>query len=139
MTLFHFKRSGCLVNTYYICTLTLSTRAKNTYLTKSCLQNEKAQLIHSLQTHKVNTLTELRRIEKVFASANAIDTTEPMANAWVHYVDSNNLLSELRGLTKQFPFSSECLDEAKRQVIGDSSSTRGSNFCWLVLTKIRQE
>lgn len=101
--------------------------------------NEKAQLIRSLQTHKVNTLTELRRIEKIFASANATDTTEPMTNAWAHYVNSNNLLSELRALTKNYPFSSECLDEAKWQVIGDPASTRSWNYCWLVLTKIRKE
>lgn len=108
-------------------------------ITKFCLQNEKAQLIRSLQTHKVNTLTELRRIEKTFASANATDTTEPMTNAWAHYVNSNNLLSELRALTKNYPFSSECLDEAKWQVIGDPASHRSWNYCWLVLTKIRKE
>lgn len=62
-----------------------------------------------------------------------------MTNAWAHYVNSNNLLSELRALTKNYPFSSECLDEAKWQVIGDPASTRSWNYCWLVLTKIRKE
>lgn len=96
-------------------------------------------MIRSLQTHKVNTLTELRRIEKTFASVTSADATEAMTDAWAHYVNSNNLLSELRALTKNYPFSSECLDEAKWQVISDPASTRSWNYCWLVLTKIRKE
>lgn len=96
-------------------------------------------MIRSLTTHKVNTLTELRRIEKIFASINSADVTEPMTSAWAYYVNSNNLLSELRALTKNYPFSSECLDEAKSQVISDPTSTRSWNYCWLVLTKIRKE
>jgi hypothetical protein len=36
-----------------------------------------------------------------------------MTAAWAHYVNSNNLLNELRGLTKNYPFSSDLLDEAK--------------------------
>jgi hypothetical protein len=39
--------------------------------------------------------------------------TQPMTAAWAHYVNSNNLLNELRGLTKNYPFSSDLLDEAK--------------------------
>ncbi|MCJ1314920.1 hypothetical protein MMC15_000234 [Xylographa vitiligo] len=84
---------------------------------KKLSQAEKASLIQSLRTHRVNTLIELRRIEKVFANLNTPDVTEPMTSAWAHYVNSNNLLSELRGLTKNYPFSSECLDEAKWMVI----------------------
>lgn len=134
MIFFHFVQFIRLfVNAACSCTLVLPS------VTNFGSQNEKAQLIRSLQTHKVNTLTELRRIEKIFASANATDTTEPMTNAWAHYVNSNNLLSELRALTKNYPFSSECLDEAKWQVIGDPASTRSWNYCWLVLTKIRKE
>lgn len=101
------------------------------------LQSEKASLIQSLRTHRVNTLIELRRIEKVCAGLNTPDVTEPMTSAWAHFVNSNNLLSELRGLTKNFPFSSECLDEAKWMVIGDSQSTRSWNYCWLVLQKTK--
>ncbi|KAL2042619.1 hypothetical protein N7G274_004378 [Stereocaulon virgatum] len=101
--------------------------------------NDKEQLLRSLRTHRVNTLTELRRIEKLFASDNSRDVTEAMTSAWAHYVNSNNLLSELRGMTKNYPFSSECLDDAKWQVIGDEASVRSWNYCWLILTKIKNE
>ncbi|MCJ1481110.1 hypothetical protein MMC06_001266 [Schaereria dolodes] len=102
-------------------------------------QADKEKLLRSLRTHSVNTLVELRRIEKILAYQASPDITEPMTSAWAHYVNSNNLLSELRGLTKNYPFSSECLDEAKWQVIGDPASTRSWNYCWLVLTKIQCE
>ena len=62
-----------------------------------------------------------------------------MTAAWKYYVDSNNLLSELRGLTKRIPFSSECVDEAKALVVSDPESVRSWNFCWLVLVKIEKE
>ena len=103
------------------------------------LQKDKEQLIRSLRTHRINTLTELRRIEKLFAPNNAADVTEAMTSAWAFYVNSNNLLSELRGMTKNYPFSSECLDEAKWQVIGDSASARSWNYAWLILRKIKDE
>ena len=80
----------------------------------------------------MNTITELRRIEKIFAHMNSAEgglgigaqnqswpvltfllVTQPMTAAWAHYVNSNNLLNELRGLTKNYPFSSDLLDEAK--------------------------
>ena len=93
----------------------------------------------ALRTHRVNTLTELRRIERIFASLNTADVTQPMTTAWAHFVNSNNLLNELRGLTKNYPFSSECLDEAKWQVTEDPASTRSWNYCWLVLTKIKNK
>ena len=110
-----------------------------TYLRFLLSQNDKDQLIHSLRTHRVNTITELRRIEKIFAYLDSAEVTEPMTSAWAHYVNSNNLLSELRGLTKNYPFSSECLDEAKWLVIGDPNSVRSWNYCWLVLLKIQNE
>jgi len=79
-----------------------------------------------------------------------------MTAAWAHYVNSNNLLNELRGLTKNYPFSSELLDEAKvgesssacrhgkltfgqRLVVTDPGSVRSWNYCWLVLVKIERE
>lgn len=62
-----------------------------------------------------------------------------MTSAWKYYVDSHNMLSELRGLTPTYPFSSECLDEAKTLVIGDPESARSWNLCWLVLTKIAKK
>lgn len=102
-------------------------------------QSEKAILIQSLRTHRVNTLIELRRIEKVFAALSSADVTEPMTSAWAHYVNSNNLLSELRGLTKSYPFSAECLDEAKWMVIADPESVQSWNYCWLVLQKIKNQ
>ena len=82
-----------------------------------------------MRTHRVNTITELRRIEKIFAYLDSSEVTEPMTSAWAHYVNSNNLLNELRGLTKNFPFSSECLDEAKQMVVSDPSSVRSWNYC----------
>ncbi|KIV91076.1 hypothetical protein PV10_05659 [Exophiala mesophila] len=102
-------------------------------------QNNKDQLIQSLRTHRVNTITELRRIEKILAYLDSAEVTEPMTTAWAHYVNSNNLLNELRGLTKTYPFSSECLDEAKSLVVRDPSSTRSWNYCWLVLVKMEKE
>ncbi|KAK5437913.1 hypothetical protein LTR34_001460 [Exophiala xenobiotica] len=102
-------------------------------------QNNKDQLIHSLRTHRVNTITELRRIEKIFAYLDSAEVTEPMTTAWAHYVNSNNLLNELRGLTRTYPFSSECLDEAKSLVVRDPSSVRSWNYCWLVLVKMERD
>jgi hypothetical protein len=113
-------------------------------------------MIESLRTHRVNTLVELRRVEKAFATIGSADLNEPMTSACrhspdirrprvsneplgQHYVHSNNLLVELRGLTKNYPFSSECLDEAKRRVYADPQSNRSWNLCWLVLTKMRTE
>lgn len=103
------------------------------------LQNNRDQLIQSLRTHRVNTITELRRIEKIFAYLDSAEVTEPMTTAWAHYVNSNNLLNELRGLTRTYPFSSECLDEAKAMVVRDPNSTRSWNYCWLVLVKMEKE
>lgn len=103
------------------------------------MQQDKSQLIQSLRTHRINTITELRRVEKIFAQLGSADVTEPMTSAWLHYVNSNNLLNELRGLTRNYHFSSECLDEAKWLVSGDPQSCRSWNYCWLILTKILQK
>ena len=102
------------------------------------MSQSKKQLLDSLEKHKVNTITELRRIERILAQVASHDVTGPMTRAWLHYVDSNNLLSELRGLTRNYPFSSECLDVAKWLVINDPASSRSWNYCWLVLVKIRE-
>ena len=96
-------------------------------------------MIHSLQMHKVNIITELRRIEKLLTSLDPAEVREPLRGAWAYYVNSNNLLNELRGLTKNYPFSSECLDEAKSLVIGDPASANSWNCCWLVLSMIRNK
>jgi hypothetical protein len=62
-----------------------------------------------------------------------------MTSAWTYYVTSNNLLSELRGLTRNYPFSSEMLDDAKWRVSNDPDSNRSWNYAWLVLIKIKDE
>jgi len=105
-------------------------------------QQSTAQLIESLTTHRVNTLTELCRIERVAATASPADQLlfqEPMTSAWTFYVTSNNLLNELRNLTRNFPFSSDALDDAKWRVNNDPQSNRSWNYCWLVLVKMRDE
>ncbi|KAL8935991.1 MAG: hypothetical protein Q9211_004411, partial [Gyalolechia sp. 1 TL-2023] len=111
---------------YQVVTSSMTANPRN--LSKA----DKDRLIRSLRSHNINTLPELRRIERIFAVLNAPDTLEPMRNAWIYYVNSNSLLNELRGLTKNYPFSSECLDEAKARVSGGSVGGNG-NYCWKVL------
>jgi hypothetical protein len=106
------------------------------------VQSSTDQLIAALRARRYNTLTELRRIERIAAAAEEADQEkfqEPMTSAWRHYVNSNNLLNELRGLTRSYPFSSECLDEAKWLVLNDPASNRSWNYAWLVLNKILDE
>jgi hypothetical protein len=57
-------------------------------------QSEKEQYIQALRTHQVNTLVELRRIEKAFAVLGTPDVSEPMTAAckqtpgkWVFFRD----------------------------------------------------
>ncbi|KAF2712120.1 hypothetical protein K504DRAFT_521419 [Pleomassaria siparia CBS 279.74] len=100
---------------------------------------EKDRMIKALRSHHVNTLVELQRIERAFAVLGSSDVTEPMTAAWSYYVNSHNLLTEVRALTKNYPFNSECLDEAKNRVYSDPQSNRSWNFCWLVLSKIRND
>ncbi|KAF2499388.1 hypothetical protein BU16DRAFT_454305 [Lophium mytilinum] len=102
-------------------------------------QAEKDQLISALRARRINTLLELRRIEKAFALLGSPDVTEPMTSAWSYYVNSHNLLTELRALTKNYPFSAEVLEEAKRRVYSDPNSNRSWNFCWLVLSKVQTD
>lgn len=99
------------------------------------------QLHLTLRNRNVNTLTELRRIERTLSSLQnfAAEHMPEMTNAWSNYVNTNNLLSELRGLTRQYPFSSELLEDAKTRVFNDASSSRSWNFAWLILVKIRNE
>lgn len=85
------------------------------------VQAEKAQYIQALRAHQINTLVELRRIEKAFAVLGTPDCSEPMTSACKrvpterakseidilqgsYYVDSHSLLTELRGLTRNYPF-----------------------------------
>ena len=101
------------------------------------------QLIDALVTHRVNTLTELRRIEQVAAGCENQDDArrfqEPMTAAWLHYVTSNQLLIELRGLTPDYPFAGAILADAHSRVVTDPLSNRSWNMAWLCLCKIRDE
>lgn len=101
------------------------------------------QLITSLTTHRVNTLTELCRIERTAASCtsetDARAFQEPMTSAWIYYVTSNQFLTELRGLTPNFPFSGAIIEDAYARVTADPESNRSWNLAWLCLVKIRQD
>ncbi|RPA99042.1 hypothetical protein L873DRAFT_1828197 [Choiromyces venosus 120613-1] len=101
-------------------------------------QTEINQMLHTLRSHRVNTLTELRRIEKVLASINNIEYCTVMRDAWNHYVGSN-FLNELRGLTRQYPFSNELLENSKWRVYNDPTSNRSWNFAWLLLIKMKND
>ncbi|KAK1822166.1 hypothetical protein LTR12_003305 [Friedmanniomyces endolithicus] len=101
----------------------------------STTQAQKRAMIAALNEHRINTIGELRRVERIFATLGSPDVTQPMTAAWMYYVNSNSLLTELRGLTRNYPFNSECLDEAKRRVHADPASNRSWNYCWLVLAK----
>jgi hypothetical protein len=98
-------------------------------------------MIESLQTHKVNTLTELCRIERVAASCDNVEEAqafqEPMAMAWDYYVNSNQLLLELRGLSRNYPVQSSLIEEARLLVQNDPNSSRSWNLAWLCLIMMR--
>ncbi|PHH85542.1 hypothetical protein CDD83_275 [Cordyceps sp. RAO-2017] len=101
------------------------------------------QLIDCLTTHRVNTLTELCRIERVAAScedeADARAFQKPMTAAWVHYVTSHQLLTELRGLTRSYPFCGDVVREAYRRVRSDPNSNRSWNLAWLCLRTMKDD
>ena len=98
-------------------------------------------MFNSLSNHRVNTLTELCRIERVAANCeteeDAIAFQGPMTAAWDYYVSSNQLLTELRGLTRSYPFSGDVVLDAHMQVRNDPESNRSWNLAWLVLVKIK--
>ncbi|KAI0509623.1 hypothetical protein F5B22DRAFT_319384 [Xylaria bambusicola] len=99
------------------------------------------QMIESLRNHTVNTLTELRRIERVATTCETEEELQafqqPMASAWDYYVSSNQLLLEMRGLTRNYPISSSLIEEARVLVSEDPDSSRSWNMAWLCLSKIR--
>ncbi|KAK4183929.1 hypothetical protein QBC35DRAFT_392840 [Podospora australis] len=100
------------------------------------------QIIDSLVTHRVNTLTELCRIERMAATASEDDQIafqQPMTAAWSYYVTSNQMLSELRGLTPNYPFCGDIVSYAQMLVQNDPDANRSWNFAWLVLRKIEDE
>ena len=104
-------------------------------------QSEVNQMRQTLRHRRVNTLTELHRIERVLAALPSFtaDYMNDVSDAWAHYVSSNNLLQELRGLSREYPFSAELLDDAKARVYADPKSSRSWNLAWLVLVKINNE
>lgn len=65
----------------------------------------------------MNTMTEIVRIEQIAANCDdendAVAFQRPMTEAWNYYVGSNQFLTELRGLTRSYPFSGNVLDDAK--------------------------
>jgi hypothetical protein len=107
------------------------------------MQSSIQSLIRSLSTHRVNTLTELCRIERLAASCeneeDARAFQEPMTTAWVHYVTSKQFLLELRGLTRNYPFCGDIVQEAHSRVVADPDSNRSWNLAWLCLIKMRDD
>lgn len=100
-------------------------------------------MIESLQSHSVNTLTELVRIERAAATCedenDAVAFQGPMTEAWSFYVGSNQFLTELRGLTRSYPFCGDVLADAQVRVRNDPDSNRSWNMAWLCLRKIVDE
>ncbi|KAK3186741.1 hypothetical protein K4F52_004487 [Lecanicillium sp. MT-2017a] len=101
------------------------------------------QLLDSLATNRVNTLTELCRIERIAATCEDEEDARafqgPMTTAWTRYVVSNQLLTELRGLTRGYPFSADLVQEAHARVLADPQSNRSWNLAWLCLTRMRDD
>lgn len=96
-----------------------------------------------LQSHRVNTMTDLVRIERIAATtpsaADARAFQSPMTAAWAHYVTSHQLTTELRTLTPNYPFATGLVREAYARVRQDPFSNRSWNLAWLVLTKMRED
>lgn len=44
-------------------------------------QTQQQQLIEALNDHRINTIGELRRVERIFASLGSSDLTSPMTAA----------------------------------------------------------
>ncbi len=106
-------------------------------------QKSVRELTSLLRTHRVNTLTELCRIECITTVCNSEDEfqsfQDAMTAAWKFYVSSNQMLSELRGLSRNYPFCGDIVTEARTLVRNDPKSDRSWNLAWLCLVKIRDE
>ncbi|KAH8720001.1 hypothetical protein HC256_000408 [Beauveria bassiana] len=100
-------------------------------------------LLDTLTHQRVDTMTELCRIERAAAACAHPDDARafqgPMTRAWVRYVVGRRLLVELRGLTPGFPVCAELVDEAHRRVRADPASNRSWNLAWLCLVRIRDD
>ncbi|KAK7942536.1 uncharacterized protein PG986_011649 [Apiospora aurea] len=81
--------------------------------------SKKSRPSHSLETYRVNTLTELCRIERLAAAGQ--------------------FLTELRGLSRNYPFYAELVSEARRRILTDPESNRSWNLAWLCLTKMQED
>ncbi|KAK4223797.1 hypothetical protein QBC38DRAFT_38595 [Podospora fimiseda] len=116
--------------------------SSSTHKKKSGQQSAR-QVIDSLLTHRINTLTELCRAERFAAAAETAEEAQafqqPMTSAWDYYVSSNQMLTELRGLTPSYPFSGDVYAYAQELVRNDPKANRSWNFAWLVLQKIVDE
>lgn len=101
-----------------------------------------AELHDWLSTRRVTTLTDLCRIERLISSYGQLEEAQtlqvPLAMAWIHHVTSNQLLTELRGLTPRYPFSASLLHEAHLRVRADPDSNRSWNLSWMCLSSIRE-
>lgn len=126
---------------------TTSTRTRNIIITQPVMEQDIESIVDALRSRRINTLTELRRMERILVAAIQPHISDlrhsslvgVLASAWLTYVQGNNLLSELRNLTRDYPFSSNLLDEAKGLVDVDPERNRSWNYAWLVLKKIMQE
>ena len=47
-------------------------------------QAQKQAMIKALNEHRINTIVELRRVERVFANLGSSDVTQPMTAACTH-------------------------------------------------------
>ncbi|KAJ2897142.1 hypothetical protein MKZ38_004960 [Zalerion maritima] len=106
-------------------------------------QSSVQDLIRSLQSHRVNTLTELCRIERVAASCDREEDAQafqgPMTEAWNYYVSSRQFMTELRGLTPNYPFCGDVVADAHGRVVADQNSNRSWNLAWLILAKVQTD
>lgn len=97
-------------------------------------------MIESLESHRINRMTELVRMERIAATCDnegdAAAFQGPMTEAWRYYVNSNQFLTELRGLTQNYPFSADVISDAQGRVLGDPDSNRSWNMAWLCLQKM---
>jgi hypothetical protein len=48
-------------------------------------QTQKQALIKALNEHRINTIVELRRVERIFATLGSSDVTQPMTAACMHF------------------------------------------------------
>lgn len=106
-------------------------------------QRSVRRMIETLQSHNVNTMTELVRIERIAATCedevDAAAFQQPMTEAWNYYVSSRQFLVELRGLSRNYPFCGDIVTDAQMRVQSDPESNRSWNLAWLCLRKIVDE